>query len=121
MSSGVANLTSEMERFQKKMNRLKKQAECQARRYADVRAWAVWELGGVCFYCGGTENLEIHDIVPVLEGHGKRRGWTTVKRWLMFIPVGLMRLVCRECHVKHEHNGNTSALKKIKNGGKKNV
>ena len=103
------------------MDRAKKQAECQRRRYAKIRAWAIKELGGVCCHCGGTDNLEIHDIVPVLEGHNQRQGWRTVKRWLVLIPQGKMRLVCRQCHVKHEHGGNTNDLKKVKkmmnNGG----
>jgi len=98
----------------KKLKRAKKQAEYQRRRYAEIRAWAINALGGVCFYCGGTQKLEIHDIVPVLEGRGKRKGWNTIKRWITLIPQGKMRLVCSECHVKHEHAGNTNGLKKKK-------
>lgn len=105
--------------LQKKLDRAKNQAACQKRRYDEVRARAIAELGGVCFYCQGTENLEIHDIVPILQGRGQRTGWGTMKRWLTLIPQGKMRLCCAECHVKHEHAGNTNELKKLKNGAKR--
>lgn len=105
------------------MDRAKQDAEYHRRKYAEVRAWAVKALGGKCFYCPATENLEIHDIHPVLEGRGQRRGWTTIIRWRTLIPQGKMRLVCQECHRLHEHRGgNTTYLKKLKkekNGGEK--
>jgi len=105
------------EAFMRKLEKAKRDAEYQRKRYAKIRAWALQALGGVCCHCGGIENLEIHDIEPVYEGHGKRRGWTTVKRWLTLIPQGKMKLVCRECHVTCEHGGNTNSLKKVKRDG----
>ena len=104
----------DMQRAKKVLGRAAKQAECQRARYARIRAKAISDLGGVCFYCKGTNNLEIHDIEPVLEGRGQRRGWTTMKRWIELIPQGKMRLVCRDCHVEEEHLGNTNLLKKKK-------
>lgn len=101
----------------RKLGKAKRDADYQRARYAKIRAWALHELGDVCFYCHGTKDLEIHDLEPVFEGRGKRRGWTTLKRWLTLIPQGKMRLVCRECHVEHEHNGNTNELKKVKRDG----
>ena len=103
------------EKLQKKLDRAAGQAAYQRRRYAWIRAWAIWYLGGKCEDCGGTENLEIHDIREVLEGHGKRRGWTTLKRWMTLIPQGGCILLCHECHINGRHGGNTNALKK-KNG-----
>ena len=100
--------------FEKAMDKAKRQAAYQRARYAKIRAWAIAELGGKCVHCGSIENLEIHDIVPVYEGRGKRRGWTTLKRWMTLIPQGKMRLTCSKCHVPMEHGGNSNALKKVK-------
>ena len=105
------------EAFERKMRRAKQQADYQRDRYARIRAWAIWYLGGECCYCHKTEDLEIHDIEPVLEGRGQRRGWTTLKRWMTLIPQGRMHLVCRDCHVSKGHNGNTNELKKVKQNG----
>jgi hypothetical protein len=107
------------ESSQRRLNRAKKQADYERKRYAEIREWAIAALGGKCVHCGSTENLEIHDIIPVLQGRGYRSGWSTVKRWKVLIPQGKMRLCCRECHVPVEHNGNTNALKKLKNGDAK--
>jgi len=105
------------ERLQKKIDKAKKDADYERKKYARIRAWAIEYLGGKCVHCGSTENLEIHDIEPVLEGRGHRPGWNTVKRWLTLIPQGKMKLVCSNCHVPIEHNGNSNELKKRKNDG----
>jgi len=102
--------------FERKMKKAEYQARYQRARYAWIRAWAIWYLGGECYCCHDTENLEIHDVEPVLEGRGQRRGWTTLKRWMTLIPQGRMLLVCRDCHVNVAHHGNTNELKKVKNG-----
>lgn len=101
------------------MDRAKRAADYERKRYARIRAWAIDQLGGKCVHCGSTENLEIHDLVPVLEGRGRRPGWNTVKRWLVLIPQGKMLLTCSKCHGPIDHNGNTNVLKKLKNGDKK--
>lgn len=103
-----------LELLQKKLDKAAKRADYERRRYAWIRAWALWYLGGKCAYCDRTENLEIHDIEPVLEGRGQRQGWRTIKRWMTLIPQGKCILLCRECHVDLGHHGNTNELKKVK-------
>lgn len=111
--AGKGMLNQAMEALNVKLAKSEKKNRLERERYRRIRNWALAELGGKCFYCQGTEELEIHDIVPVYEGHGKRRGGTTLKRWQTLIPQGKMRLVCRECHVDVEHQGNTNGLKKM--------
>jgi hypothetical protein len=103
-----------LELLEKKLAKAKKNAEYERERYARIRAWAIWYLGGKCAHCEGTENLEIHEIEPVLEGRGKRQGWRTLKRWMTLIPQGGCVLLCRECHITLGHHGNTNDLKKVK-------
>jgi hypothetical protein len=61
-------------------------------RYQRMRNAQVEALGGKCVVCGTTENLEVHDIVPVLS-----RSRTRAKAF--FTTVG-KELRCKEHH-KH--------------------
>jgi len=111
--SGKAMNTQAMDDLDAKLGKSEHKNRVERERYRRIRNWAISELGGECFYCHGKEDLEIHDIEPVYEGHGKRRGGTTIKRWRTLIPLGKMRLACHECHISIEHSNNTNALKKV--------
>lgn len=84
-------------------------AEIERARYRRIRDWAVKELGGECPHCHRTDHLEIHHKEPKM-AH-RLPGNVVIKHWRELIPQGKMKLSCSDCHIEHEHDGNTNSLK----------
>jgi hypothetical protein len=59
-------------------------------RYQRLRLGLVQALGGKCVVCGTTEDLEVHDIIPILS-----RSRTNAKSY--FVPEG-KELRCKTHH-----------------------
>jgi len=98
------------ELLSKKQLKAIRHAECERERYRLIRGWAVNALGGKCMYCERTDHLEIHHNEPKY-AH-RLPGNVVIKHWRELIPQGKMRLSCADCHVEHEHDGNTNTLKR---------
>lgn len=110
----------DMQRLQAKLNRAKADADRHKRMYWKVRLAVIAYLGGKCFWCLETDitKLEVHHKTPTLKGGWKKvegGGWAIIREWKAIMAGEIeARLCCKECHVLHEHDGNTNALKKVK-------
>jgi hypothetical protein len=113
-------MPSSLDALQVKLDRAKADAVRHKRMYWKVRLAVIAHLGGKCFWCDETDitKLEVHHTVPTLRGGWKKiegGGWYIMKEWKAIIEGKIeARLCCKKCHVDHEHDGNTNALKIVK-------
>lgn len=110
--------------FEKRMANAEKKRQWMKRRYWEVRLAVIAYLGGECIHCHTTDIkvLEVHHDPPRLEGGYKNTcGGEILKEWLRITRGEVKaKLVCNQCHVPMEHEGNTNSLKKVKDGVKGN-
>lgn len=109
-----------LQQLDAKLNKAKANAIYQKARYWKIRMDVIAYLGGRC-ECGESDvsKLEIHHDPPLLYSvkrngisRGQRSGEARIREWKEILEgKHKSKLVCHDCHIKYEHNGNTCALK----------
>jgi hypothetical protein len=106
--------------LEKKLERDLKNSIRHKKRYWYYRNLIIEYLGGECMKCHSKDKLEIHHDPPILYSEkrngfprGSRCGGLRIRDWKLTIEGKMKaKLLCHDCHITGEHNGNTNELKK---------